>query len=282
MSAASAGSRARHAAVLGFPIEHSLSPVLHRAAYAALGHADWSYTAIACREAELPGIVAKLNEQWIGLSLTMPLKRVALEVADQAAPLALAVGAANTLYRSAEGWRADNTDVAGIVAAVRAAGVTSIERAVILGAGGTAAAAVAALSELAAADIIVSVRNADRAEELRAAAARLDVPIEVRGGLLEQRLPPADLIISTLPAGAADRIQWAAAQPPATVLDVVYAPWPTEFAARAESAGATLVSGLDMLLYQAGEQVRRFTGEPAPLAVMRSALTAAARPGSDR
>ena len=109
------------AAVLGRPVGHSLSPVLHTAAYAALGLADWSYTAIDCGEAELPGLLAGLGPDWAGLSLTMPLKRVALAVADSVDPLAAAVGAANTLVLGGGGRRAYTTDVAGIAAALREA-----------------------------------------------------------------------------------------------------------------------------------------------------------------
>ncbi|MGH3613741.1 MAG: shikimate dehydrogenase, partial [Pseudonocardia sp.] len=114
----------RRAAVLGSPIAHSLSPVLHHAAYAALGLDGWNYGAHECDESGLGGFVAGLGPEWAGLSLTMPLKRVALEVADQVSALAAATGAANTLVAGPGGWVADNTDVAGIVGALRDAGVT--------------------------------------------------------------------------------------------------------------------------------------------------------------
>ena len=99
------------AAVLGRPVGHSLSPVLHTAAYAALGLPDWSYTAVDCGEQELPGLLAGLGPEWAGLSLTMPLKRAALAVADSVDPLAAAVGSANTLLLGG-GRRAYTTDVA--------------------------------------------------------------------------------------------------------------------------------------------------------------------------
>ena len=89
------------AAVLGMPIEHSLSPVLHTAAYAELGLSGWDYGRYAVDEAGLPGFVAGLGPEWVGLSLTMPLKRVALEVADEVTPDTAAIGAANTLVRRA-------------------------------------------------------------------------------------------------------------------------------------------------------------------------------------
>jgi shikimate dehydrogenase len=259
------------AAVLGRPVGHSLSPVLHSAAYAALGLADWAYTAIDCGERELPGLLAGLGPDWAGLSLTMPLKRVALAAADSVDPLAAAVGAANTLVLGTQ-RRAYNTDVAGIAAALREAGADRPRTAVVLGAGGTAQAALAALSTVGVRDPVVLVRDPARAGELRGTAARLGLRPDIRAGL-PGPIPDADLVISTLPAGAADRLT-----PPGTVvLDVVYAPWPTRFAAAAADRGATVVSGLAMLLHQAAAQVELMTGRPAPVQAMRAALTDAVR-----
>ena len=259
----------RRAAVLGRPIGHSLSPTLHRAAYAALGlGAGWRYDAIDCGEDELAGRVEALGPEWAGLSLTMPLKRVALEVANEVSPLAAAVGAANTLLLN-DRRRADNTDVAGIVAALREAGVTEVDRALVLGAGGTAQAALAALRELGATAPTVLVRDVSRTGELRAAADRLGVTPAIRPGLGHEDLPAAEVVVSTVPAGAADHLRPA---PGGVVLDVVYAPWPTPFAARATEGRARVVSGLAMLLHQAAAQVELMTGHPAPLAAMRAAL----------
>ena len=266
------------AAVLGRPIGHSLSPVLHTAAYAALGLTDWSYTAIDCGEAELPGLVAGLGPDWAGLSLTMPLKRAALAVAGSADPLAAAVGVANTLVLAGGERRAYLTDAAGIATALREAGLTAPESAVVLGAGGTAQAALAALGMLGLDEAVVLVRDPARAGELRAAADRLGVVLDLRSGL-PGPLPAADLVISTLPAGAADGLA-----PPAgaVLLDVVYAPWPTRFAAAAAAAGGTVVSGLALLLHQAAAQVELMTGRPAPLPAMRAALDAAVRARSEK
>lgn len=272
----------RRAAVLGSPVRHSLSPVLHRAAYAALRLTDWSYEAVETGEAELAGFVAGLDESWAGLSLTMPLKRVALDVADTVSPLAEATGAANTLVLGPDGRHADNTDVVGIVEALRASGVEKVERAVVLGAGGTAQAALAALAALGTRDPVVLVREPRRAGELLDAAERLDVTPEVRGDLGEvetaaRLLDGADVVISTLPFGAADELAGARWRDRTVVLDVVYAPWPTALAAGAAVAGCTVASGLDMLLYQAVAQVELMTGHEAPVGAMRTALDAAVR-----
>lgn len=255
------------AAVLGSPVAHSLSPVLHTAAYAALGLDGWTYTAHECIESGLAAFVDGLDGGWAGLSLTMPLKRVALDVADETSPLAAAVGAANTLLVGDRRY-ADNTDVAGIVAALGpVAG-----RAVVLGAGGTARAALAALRELGVDTVDVLVRDVGRTAELRAAAERLGTAPGVHAALADPArfVDGADVVVSTLPAGAADHV---ACRGAGTVLDAVYAPWPTRFAAQA--TGARVVSGLEMLLHQAVAQVELMTGRPGPVAAMSAALDAA-------
>jgi shikimate dehydrogenase len=257
------------AAVLGSPIAHSLSPALHAAAYAALGLSGWRYDRQECDEAALPGVVAGLGPEWAGLSLTMPLKRVALDVADEVAPLAAAVGAANTLVLRDGRRVAHNTDVAGIVAAL--GDVPRGGRAVVLGAGGTAQAALAALRDLGIAEVDVLVRDVGRTGELRAAAERLGVAPRVRDGLADGLVVAADVVISTLPRGAADGVVARAG----VVLDVVYSPWPTAFAAAAEGR---VVSGLEMLLHQAAAQVHLMTGKPGPVEAMRAALVRAAGP----
>jgi shikimate dehydrogenase len=221
----------------------------------------------------------------------MPLKRVALDVADEVSERAAAIGAANTLLLGggaggvgggAAGGvgstgggarRADNTDAPGMVDALREAGVTAAKRAVVLGAGGTAQAGLAALAELTAEPVTVVVRDPDRAGALRGTAERLGVEIRVaRFADVEPLLAAADLVLSTVPKGAADALAGAAWAAGAVVFDVVYDPWPTPLAAGAMAAGCRVVSGLDLLLHQAGHQVTLMTGRAAPLAAMRAAL----------
>ncbi len=267
------------AAVLGHPIRHSLSPVLHNAAYAALGLTDWQYEAIECNEDGLQALLANSPaDEWGGFSCTMPLKRVALELAEEADPLARAVGAANTLLPRPGGrWHAAITDVVGITAALAEAGVSVAGRRVaLLGAGGTAQAALAAVTELGAAGCVALVRDRGRTGELHASADRLGV--RVRIGALAPDAPElaADLIISTLPARAADPLAERAWRDDQAVLDVAYDPWPSALAGAAARAGATTVSGALMLLHQAAEQVRLMTGATAPIEAMRSALRSAA------
>ena len=269
----------RRAAVLGSPIKHSLSPVLHGAAYQALDLNGWHYDKIECDEPGLPRLVDGMGPEWVGLSLTMPLKRVALTVADEVSPLAQAVGAANTLVFPAAGpaggRQAHNTDVAGMVSALREAGLTRIEQAVILGAGGTAQSSLAAVRELGDPSPIVLVRNLARTGELRETAERLGMRPTISDGLLIEPLPAANLVISTLPVGAADPLSANRWKPGTMVLDVVYAPWPTLFAGSALAAGCPVVSGLTVLLHQAVAQVELMTGHPGPVEAMRTALAAA-------
>jgi shikimate dehydrogenase len=261
---------AHRAAVLGSPVAHSLSPVLHGAAYEALGLTGWTYERVECTEDGLAAFVAGLGPEWAGLSLTMPLKRVALELADSASELAVAVGAANTMVFGPSGRYADNTDVLGMVDALREAGVTRVEAAVVLGAGGTAQAALAALAELGERAPTVVVRDPARARPLLDTAARLGVDVTLRRWEGDALLAGADVVVSTAPKGAADAL---AVRPGAVVFDVVYDPWPTPLAATALAAGCRIVSGLDLLLHQAGHQVRLMTGHEPPLDAMRAALS---------
>ena len=274
MPAEPAGVGARRAAVLGHPIAHSLSPVLHRAAYAALG-LPWTYDAIDC---DVPYLTDVLDERrdWAGFSLTMPLKRAALTVADEVSPRAQAVGAANTLLPRADGvWSAHNTDVDGIRTVLQEAGVRP-ERVTVLGAGGTAQATVAALADLGIGACVVVVRNPGRTAEVRATAQAVHVTIDVAQLSVDAPELAADLVVSTLPPGAADRLTdapWRAGQ---TVLDVVYDPWPTALASAAAAGGARVFGGARMLLHQAAAQVELMTGLAAPVEAMRVALRAAA------
>jgi len=255
------------AAVLGSPIAHSLSPVLHRAAYRALGLDDWHYDRFECDETGLAAFLEGLDSSWRGLSLTMPLKRAVLPLLDTVTPLAEQVGGANTVVLRDGARHGDNTDVYGIVAALREAGVTAPGSAAIIGGGATAA--VAALRELGLDKAVIWVREVARAGGVLAAAKRLGVAIEVR--TLDRFDPDAELVISTLPAGAADPLAPRLAGVPA-VLDVVYAPWPTALARAVAARGGTVVGGLAMLLHQAVRQVELMTGRAdVPVEAMRAA-----------
>jgi shikimate dehydrogenase len=264
------------AAVCGKPIGHSLSPVIHNAGFAAAGLIGWDYTAIECAETELPGLVAGLGPEWAGLSLTMPLKEAGLRLAAEASPTADAAGAANTLVRLPDGaWRADNTDVAGMVRVLREAGLDFRTPAVtVLGGGGTARAALVAAAQLGAPAVTLVTRRAEARDELAPVAAALGLRLVGREWPDAPAAFDADAVISTVPKGAADHLAGAVGWRPGTVFfDAIYDPWPTPLAADAVAHGNPVVSGLDLLLAQALSQFEQFTGvRPAPEAAMRAAL----------
>jgi len=266
----------RKAAVLGSPIGHSLSPVLHRAAYAALGLAGWTYQAIECDEARLPGLLAGCGPDWAGLSLTMPLKRAVLDLLDEAEPLVTEVGAANTVTFGGGARRGHNTDVPGMITTLAelglpaAAGPPSV---LILGAGATACSALAAVRALGVTEVTVAARDPRRAGDLLAAAARLGVTVRV-SAFSDPGVPAPGLLVSTAPAGAADSYAERISRGdhiPGRVLDVVYHPWPTPLAAAAARAGVPVAGGFSLLLHQAARQVELMTGRAAPVGAMRAA-----------
>ncbi|MCW2538121.1 MAG: aroE [Modestobacter sp.] len=259
------------AAVLGRPVSHSLSPLMHRAAYAALGLHDWTYDALDVGAEDVPDLLAGLGPEWRGFSVTMPCKQAAVRVADEVDALPLLLGAANTLVRTPTGWRAENTDVTGVGMALQLGGVEQVEHAAVLGAGGTAAAAVAALASLGVRQVDVHVREPARAADLMRVLDVLDVPATVHR--LDTAGPvDAPVVVSTVPVGGQPTVAALEWRPGQTVLDVLYAGWPTPLAQRVQAAGGTAISGLEVLFWQATLQVELITGYPAPIAAMRSAL----------
>jgi shikimate dehydrogenase len=262
------------AAVLGRPISHSLSPVLHRAAYAALGLTDWTYEALDLGADELPVLLDGLSEEWRGFSVTMPCKQAAAAYATESDPLPRLLGAANTLVRVPGGWRAENTDVTGVGMALQLAGVEQVGHAAILGAGGTASAAAVALASLGAHTVDVVVRDPARAAGVVEVLDALEVTARV-AGFADTPEVAAPVVVSTVPTDGQTTVaglHWQAGQ---TVLDVLYAGWPTPLAAAVEAAGGQPVHGLDVLFWQATVQVELITGRPAPIEAMRTALDAA-------
>jgi shikimate dehydrogenase len=267
------------AAVLGSPIGHSLSPALHAAGYAALGLSDWSYERFQLEAAELPGFVAGLDADWRGLSLTMPLKEACLEVAAEVTPLARLAGAGNTLVRRADGyWLADNTDVPGLVDALRPAWRDNWEAAALLGAGATARSAVLALEALGVATVTCYARNPGATARLQEWAAGAVPALTLAGAPLPQWTDGGQpVVVSTLPGGVADG--FAVPGPRQGLLfDAVYAGWPTPLARAAQAAGLQVVSGLDLLVHQAARQFELFTGRQAPLDALFAAAAEGARP----
>ncbi|MFE1026084.1 shikimate dehydrogenase [Streptomyces sp. NPDC058818] len=263
----------RRAAVLGSPIAHSLSPALHRAAYAELGLEGWTYDRFDVDEEALPGFFERLDPEWAGLSLTMPLKRAVIPLLDEISETAASVDAVNTVVLTEDGRKTgDNTDIPGIVAALREHGIEKVETAAVLGAGATASSALAALARICTGEVAVYVRSEARAAEMRGWAERLDVTVRIADWADAEEALRAPLVVATTPAGATDALAATVPEMPATLFDVLYDPWPTALAARWSAYGGAVVSGLDLLLHQAVLQVEQMTGRaPAPLAAMRRA-----------
>ena len=258
--------------VWGSPIAHSLSPVLHRAAYAALHMRNWTYESREVDEGGFDDALAGLDHTWRGLSLTMPLKEVALRAASQVAATAADTGAVNTLVRGPVGWTAHNTDVHGIAVALLDAGCHDTTDATIIGSGATARSAVAALASSGTRHITFMVRTGARPETVEQAR---------RAGISVSEVPMgqwsrSDVVISTVPPASVTGLdgfpQSDRDESPRTVLDVVYGAGRTPLQTAAASAGWTVQEGTAMLLHQATEQVSLMTGRPAPIQAMVDAL----------
>ena len=269
------------AAVIGSPIEHSLSPVIHRAAWAQLGIDGWEYHRLEQDTDSLPAFIAGLGADFAGLSVTMPCKQAVMPLLDVIDPLASAVGAVNTVVPSSGVLAGFNTDVTGIASAVRRAcsmaGCSAPSSALVLGARATASSALAALGELGITSSTVAARRFGGPGSVVAAASRLGVTIEQvlwsDAEAVDRAASSADLVISTLPASAADplaeRLRVREGQ---ILLDVVYSPRDTALRRAFESAGGVVAEGTDMLVFQAGAQVQLMTGRSPDTGVMREAL----------
>ena len=259
--------------MLGSPIAHSLSPVLHQAAYDALGLTDWTYRAVECAEAELGDVLRSLEaEGRVGASLTMPLKRAVLPMLAKVERVADEVGAANTvLFGGIVGeWWGGNTDVPGMVVVLTAHGAAN-KPMTILGGGATAASAVAAAAALGVQDVTVVARRPEAAASVAEVGARLMVPVEVVPWDRAADALNAPVVVSTVPAGAADALSVHVPRKPGLLFDVVYAPWPTPLATAWQAAGGAVAGGLELLVAQAAEQVRLMTGHEPPYDAMRRA-----------
>ncbi|QFQ97295.1 shikimate dehydrogenase [Streptomyces phaeolivaceus] len=257
-------------ALLGAPVDGALSPVLHRAAYAAM-RLPWTYHAIECQPQDLPRFLGTLDDSWRGFSLTMPLKQTAVPLLDEVSEAVERLGVANTIVVTPNGSLAgENTDLYGMVQALREAGVTTAAGVTVLGAGATARTALAAARELGCDQAVVIARDTNRASSLlKATAERLAITATVEPWTAASHHLATDLVISALPPHAADVLapQWTRGT--GTLMDVVYRPWPTRFAHAAQKAGRRIVGGLPMLLHQAARQVSLQTGRsPAPVTEM--------------
>ncbi|GGG68777.1 shikimate dehydrogenase [Corynebacterium pelargi] len=260
------------AVVLGSPIEHSRSPLLHNTGYQALGMHHWRYERKECTAEQLPGLLDQLDPSYRGCSVTMPAKFAALQAASKVSDRAQAIGSANTLVRQDAGWFADNTDVDGVAGALKELGGGSFnaKRAVIIGAGGTARPAVYALATLGV-EAVLMINRSNREAEFRDLVQNLGISLDFRSiDEVAKAVESAEVLVSTVPSKAiADRAHTIARVP---LLDVIYDPWPTPLMQAASTHGVPVVGGHVMLAEQAYGQFEQFTGQPAPKEAMRSAL----------
>ncbi|MFL6157314.1 MAG: shikimate dehydrogenase [Marmoricola sp.] len=257
-------------AVLGSPIEHSLSPVLHRAAYAELG-LRWTYQALDVEERELRGFIEGRDRSWRGLSLTMPLKRTVMPMLDVVDEWTRLSGVANTVVFDGAIRKGYNTDIPGAIAALRERVPGPFANVVVLGGGATAASMLLALGELGCEHARLLVREPSRAVETVEAVGRAENGPEIEVGTLGDPVGEADLVVSTIPSAAQTDWLVRSADPCPVVFEVTYDPWPTPLAARALVSGRILISGLDLLINQAALQVNLMTTMTAPTAAMRAA-----------
>ena len=262
----------KRAAVLGSPIGHSLSPALHRAAYAALG-IPWRYDALDVREDELAEFMDSMDDSWAGLSLTMPLKTAVLPLLHDTSETVDVVGAANTVVIREGRRHGHNTDVMGMVRAIREMSPEAdLTNATILGGGATARSAIAAIHGLGIDVAYAALRDPARGAHLSRIASALGCELRIVSWEEAHHHLDADLVISTVPGDAADRYAQQVPDDPGTLLDVAYGDQAGTLVPAWRAGGGAAADGLALLLWQAADQVRLMTGLEAPVDEMRAAL----------
>ncbi len=262
--------------VMGYPVAHSLSPLLHNTAFAHLG-VDWVSVGFPVAPGAAAGALAGARALGLGgLSVTMPHKEDVAAAVVVRTPVAERLGAVNCVADDGGGWLGDNTDGAGLLDALARGGtfVPAGHRCVVVGAGGAARAVVAALGDAGAAEVVVVNRTAERA----VAAAALAGPAGRVGSADDARA--ADLVVNATPAGMGDVVGGPSGWPVdpgllgpgQVVVDLVYHPAVTPWLAAVAARGATTRNGLGMLVHQAALQIERWTGLQAPVDAMWSAV----------
>jgi shikimate dehydrogenase len=260
---------AKRLGVLGWPVAHSRSPAIHNAALASLGMRDWRYQLLPVPPALLAQTVRGLHDSgFVGANVTIPHKQAALALADSASAVAEAIGAANTLTFSPDGAiAAENTDAPGLIAAI--AQPLGGRSALVLGAGGSARAAVWALLDAGAGEVAICNRTPARAEalarELGASAVAQPRPAELLVNCTSVGLAAAPDELAQLGLDEARVGEYP------LVVDLVYRDGPTALVSAARAGGARTVDGLEVLVAQAALSFSLWTGRAAPLEVMRAA-----------
>jgi shikimate dehydrogenase len=268
--------------VIGHPIEHSLSPVMHNAAIAQLG-VDYAYLPFSIAPADLEQAIAGFTAIGLqGFNITIPHKQAIIPYLEQVSPIAQAVGAVNTVWRTATGWHGTNTDVEGFLAPLKLRSQNWTQAtALILGNGGAARAVVAGCEQLGFAKIWVIGRNAEKLAAFQQSWATPPAQLSVHPWeALPDLLPQSDLIVNTTPIGMFPKVNespLSAAEVEkikvnAIAYDLIYTPKPTQFLKDAQAQGAEAIDGLEMLVQQGAAALQLWLQQPVPIDVMRQAL----------
>jgi shikimate dehydrogenase len=244
-------------AVLGYPIEHSLSPTLHKAAFKSLDILG-EYSAIEIKSGELKNFLASRGDDFDYFSLTMPLKEEALDLDIEIDDLGKRIQSLNTLVKVDGSWRATSTDGSGFVQALAHAGYQSFEKVLILGAGGTARAVAGALDGITT-SVDVMRRSVRRSPAIAACFQTTECNFLDWDDMVD--VAGYDLVVNTTPSGAADLVAENLPREVSGLLfDVLYKPWPTLLARRWSDAGGAILNGFELLLYQGIDQLELVTG----------------------
>ena len=275
--------------VIGHPIEHSLSPIMHNAAISHLG-LDYVYLAFPIKPENLNAAISGFSAIGLeGFSITIPHKQAILPLLSEISPVAIAVGAVNTVYRTEKGWAGTNTDVQGFLAPLRSpSSDTSIDDwsqkiAVILGSGGAARAVVAGCAKLGCAEIHIVGRHPDKLAKFQQSWINSPLPVNLithTWESLPHLISKADLLVNATPIGMYPQRENSPVDvnlldqisPGAIAYDLIYTPNPTEFLKQAQKRGAIIIDGLEMLVQQGAAALEIWLQKTVPVEVMRHSL----------
>jgi shikimate dehydrogenase len=245
------------AGVLGSPISHSLSPILHRTAYAALG-VKAEYRAYEVSSGNLMKFIKEDGKNLNCLSLTMPLKEEALEIAPHVSDIALQISSGNTLYKKDDVWHLTSTDVEGFSYALAAHQRSASGKVLIIGAGATARAVVAACNATCE-TLTVVTRSKSREDSIVKAAAGMSVDFVDWGS--ETSMDSFNLVVNTTPGDSAAKFANSVMAPQGILFELIYNPWPTQLLASWKKSGGSTIDGLELLIHQAISQIEIFASQ---------------------
>ena len=271
--------------VIGDPVEHSFSPVMHNAAIAHLGK-NYVYLPLPVKANDLATAIAGFQAiDLIGFSITIPHKQAIIPLLSEISPEAEMVGAVNTVWRVGAGWKGTNTDVEGFVAPLKAMSrnwqqVTPV----VLGNGGAARAVITGLAQLGCSEIHVVGRNPDKLARFYQSwqnIPKINSILKIHNwDNLKALLPATELLVNTTPVGMyphvynspVDKSLMEKLQPGAIAYDLIYTPTPTQFLKLAQQQGAKAIDGLEMLVQQGAAALEIWLQQPAPVEIMRNSL----------